>query len=66
MKFQAFLIIVICVLVQEGSSVSKIINGELASEEQFPHMVQLSIRKKESTKFCGGSLVDTHWVLTVS
>lgn len=44
---------------------SKIINGELAVEGQFPHMVQLSIRRKEATKYCGGSLINSQWVLTV-
>lgn len=46
--------------------VSKIINGELAVEGQFPHVVQLSIRRKEATRYCGGSLLDSQWVLTVS
>lgn len=45
---------------------SKIINGELAVEGQFPYMVQLAIRRKETTKYCGGSLIDSQWVLTVS
>jgi secreted trypsin-like serine protease len=44
---------------------SKIVNGELAVEGQFPHMVQLSIRRREATKYCGGSLIDSQWVLTV-
>jgi hypothetical protein len=48
-----------------ASTNSKIVNGELAVEGQFPHMVQLSIRRREATKYCGGSLIDAQWVLTV-
>jgi secreted trypsin-like serine protease len=48
------------------ASSSKIINGELAVEGQFPYMVQLAIKRKEATKYCGGSLIDAQWVLTVS
>lgn len=44
----------------------KIINGKLAKSGQFPHMVQLSISQKNSTnKFCGGSLINQQWILTV-
>jgi secreted trypsin-like serine protease len=49
-----------------ASTNSKIVNGELAVEGQFPHMVQMSIRRREATKYCGGSLIDAQWVLTVS
>ena len=49
-----------------AASSGKIVNGELAVEEQFPHMVQLAIRRREATKYCGGSLIDSEWVLTVS
>jgi secreted trypsin-like serine protease len=48
-----------------ASTNSKIVNGQLAKEGQFPHMVQLSIRRREATKYCGGSLIDSQWVLTV-
>lgn len=44
----------------------KIINGELAVKGQFPHMVQLAIKKNNSTKYCGGSLIDPSWVLTAA
>jgi secreted trypsin-like serine protease len=47
-------------------AVSKIINGELAAQGQFPHQVQLSIKSKDSMRYCGGSLLDRQWVLTVS
>lgn len=43
----------------------KIINGALAKDGQFPHMVQISIRTSESTQYCGGTLIDDQWVLTV-
>ena len=52
--------------VQKSSAVPKIINGELAKEGEFPHMVQLSIKRKDSIKYCGGSLITDQWVLTVS
>lgn len=60
------LVLLIGVCVQNSASSSKIINGELASEGQFPHMVQLAIRKTDSTKYCGGSLLDSQWVLTAA
>lgn len=53
-------------LVQKSLSTTKIINGELASEGQFPHMVQLSIKRSEATKYCGGSLLDSQWILTAA
>lgn len=65
MKLRVILALVIC-LVHNCSSVSKIINGELAVEGQFPHMVQLSIQRVNSTKYCGGSLLDSRWVLTAA
>jgi secreted trypsin-like serine protease len=43
----------------------KIINGALARDGQFPHMVQISIRTAESTQYCGGTLINDQWVLTV-
>ena len=61
----AVLLIVFTSDVFAGSS-SKIVNGHLAVEGQFPHMVQLSIRRREATKYCAGSLIDEQWVLTVS
>ena len=59
-----YLLIVTCV--HNCLSSSRIINGELASKRQFPHMVQLAIRKSDSTKYCGGSLINSQWVLTAA
>lgn len=67
MKLQVLIFIFVGLLVHSCSGVSKIINGELAKEGEFPHHVQLSIRKRDATKYCGGSLLaDSQWVLTVS
>lgn len=66
MKFLACLALLIGAFIQDCLSTSKVINGELASQGQFPHMVQLAIRKKDSTKYCGGSLLDSQWVLTAA
>lgn len=44
---------------------SKIINGVLAIEGQFPHMVQLAVKTSGPTQYCGGSLISDQWVLTV-
>lgn len=66
MKLEVILVFFAGALVDATSTSSKIINGELAVEGQFPHMVQLSIRQKDSTRYCGGSLLDSQWVLTVS
>lgn len=65
MELLAFLLIAFAGDVFAASS-GKIVNGELAVEGQFPHMVQLAIRRKDATKYCGGSLIDSQWVLTVS
>lgn len=61
-----FAVLVAVFTVDAFTTNSKIINGELAIEGQFPHMVQLAIRRREATKFCGGSLINAQWVLTVS
>lgn len=67
MNFLPFLHFFVCALaVNCSSTTSKIINGELATVGQFPHMVQLSIRKRDATKYCGGSLLDSQWVLTAA
>lgn len=47
-------------------AVAKIINGENAMNGQFPHMVQLSIKSVDQPQYCGGSLLNDRWVLTVS
>jgi secreted trypsin-like serine protease len=44
---------------------NKIINGDLALDGQFPHMVQLSISTPDQTQYCGGSLLNEKWILTV-
>jgi secreted trypsin-like serine protease len=46
---------------------NKIINGQLARDAQFPHMTQISIKTKnsDSKQYCGGSLLDNQWILTV-
>lgn len=48
--------------------VPRIVNGNLAYEGQFPHMVQLSIASYNTSsgrKYCGGSLINSEWIVTV-
>jgi Trypsin len=66
MKLAAIFLTIIGTFAGTCLAVSKIINGELATEGQFPHQVQLSIKNKDSTRYCGGSLLNSQWVLTVS
>lgn len=54
-------------LIQHSNAVSnRIINGALARNGQFPHMVQIAIKTSGPTQYCGGSLLDDRWVLTVN
>lgn len=59
-----FIFLVSCA--SSGWTSSKIINGELAKEGQFPHVVQLAIKRTNATKYCGGSLLNDRWVLTAA
>lgn len=60
-------LILLSLIIQQTFCVShKIINGDLARDGQFPHMVQISIRTTESTQYCGGTLISDQWVLTVN
>lgn len=66
MKFLVCLALLTGACVENCLSTSKIINGGLASEGQFPSHVQLAIKKRDSTEYCGGSLLNSHWVLTAA
>lgn len=60
------LALILLLLVPHSIAVSnKIINGALASEGQFPHMVQLAIKTSGPSQYCGGSLISDQWILTV-
>lgn len=65
---ELFNIIIISFLVIQQTIAlnNKIINGALARDGQFPHMVQIAIKPRDGpTQYCGGSLLDDRWVLTV-
>ena len=66
MNFFVINVVAILAISQQTLSSNKIVNGELADEGQFPHMVQLAIRRNNTTKYCGGSLLDKQWVLTAA
>lgn len=43
---------------------SRIINGEAAKEHEFPW--QVSLQSTSGSHFCGGSVIDTTWVVTAA
>lgn len=47
-------------IAQPGFPEGRIINGQEAAKGEAPYMVSL----KGSSHFCGGSIIDEHWVLT--
>lgn len=59
-------LILVWISFDSTEAVPKIINGENAMDGQFPHMVQLSIKTADVPQYCGGSLLNDQWVLTVS
>lgn len=59
-------LVLVWISFDKTEAVSKIINGENAVNGQFPHMVQLSIKSTDQPQYCGGSLLNDRWVLTVS
>ncbi|EDW80481.1 uncharacterized protein Dwil_GK11557 [Drosophila willistoni] len=44
----------------------RITNGQTATEGQFPHQVGLSFSASGSSWWCGGSIIDSQWVLTAA
>lgn len=46
--------------------VSKIVNGQAASVNQFPHQALLFINTLQGTYQCGGSLISVTWVLSAA
>ena len=52
-------------LALDGEEDMKIVNGFQVRPGKYPWVVGIW-RKRESTPFCGGSLVDESWVLTAA
>lgn len=44
----------------------RIVNGQAASENQFPHQALVYISKFGLTSQCGGSLLSSSWVLSAA
>ncbi len=49
-----------------GGSNTKIVNGDDAKIEEVPWQVGLVRRANGQRVFCGGSLINTRWVLTAA
>lgn len=50
-------------LKENQSLVPRIVNGQAAAENQFPHQALVYISKLRGTSQCGGSLLSASWVL---
>jgi secreted trypsin-like serine protease len=44
----------------------RIVNGDDATSNQFPHQAYLKIRKLFENNLCGGSLISSRWILTAA
>jgi secreted trypsin-like serine protease len=49
-----------------GRTTSRIIGGSFAHIEDFPWMVSLTISSKAGVYICGGSVVNSRWILTAA
>lgn len=45
---------------------SRIVGGDLASPGQFPYQVALSMIAGKDSWFCGGSIIEAHWIVTAA
>jgi secreted trypsin-like serine protease len=53
-------------LIPSGDGISKfIVGGEKAREGQFPHTVSLRIIEPINVHGCGGSILNSRWIVTV-
>lgn len=50
-------------LKENQSLVTRIVNGQAAAENQFPHQALVYISKLRGTSQCGGTLLSASWVL---
>lgn len=50
-------------LEESQSLVPRIVNGQAAAENQFPHQALVYISKLRGTSQCGGTLLSASWVL---
>lgn len=50
-------------LSENQNVVPRIVNGQAAAENQFPHQALVFISKLRGTSQCGGTLLSASWVL---
>lgn len=48
----------------QSNPITRIINGQKASHHEYPW--QVSIKSRRGSHFCGGSIIDTHHILTAA
>ncbi|XP_073536432.1 granzyme A-like isoform X2 [Phyllobates terribilis] len=61
--FQILLLFAACLLISEGAN---IINGRIAAPHSRPYMAYIKIRKGSQESICGGTLIDSKWVVTAA
>jgi secreted trypsin-like serine protease len=53
-------------ILPESSKIPRIVNGQTASTNQFPHQALVYISTIQGTYQCGGSLISSEWVLSAA
>ncbi|XP_040277179.1 granzyme A-like [Bufo bufo] len=61
--FHALLFCAACLLISEGA---EIINGRIAKPHSRPYMAYIKVQKGTYNSICGGTLIDSEWVVTAA